>query len=204
MTAFVAWTAVIFGTPLALITLVHAALPKLLPASAMTRAKVMYDGFEYVWGPFLGCVGTATPTRIFVGIGELMCSLTLLVFLWSDVDTLNLLPWPLVDLGRGLVIVCGTGLFITYTTATLVHMYTDGSPKMDAACLAGLSLFITLWCMFLNGPDLYQDKVLCTLLCLCEICGAVLTVVVNRKYGQHQSFTAEANADLNKLMNGGS
>jgi len=196
MGGFAAWFTTIVGTPVALIAFVMAGAGKAIPLHPMNKAMVF--GFENVFGPFLGMPGMIL--RLIIGIGEMVGGCGLLIGLWGD--ACGGFGGEFGDVVKSLIIVASVALFIVWSVASLMHQYIDHMPNLVTILLAIVSLLIVLIRMFWCGPEYVENQVMCTVLSILCMLGAVATVFINKFFGKHESAVDEQNKELAKMLRG--
>eukprot|EP00416_Gambierdiscus_australes_P040771 CAMPEP_0171104330 /NCGR_PEP_ID=MMETSP0766_2-20121228/60436_1 /TAXON_ID=439317 /ORGANISM="Gambierdiscus australes, Strain CAWD 149" /LENGTH=196 /DNA_ID=CAMNT_0011564939 /DNA_START=66 /DNA_END=656 /DNA_ORIENTATION=+ len=192
----VLWATVAMGTCLGLSNTLLSGAAKIFPCHP--QSKAMEYGFNNVYAPFLG-FSSGTPLRICVGLGEFCAGVTLLVGLWGE--GLQLWSGGLSDASKAAVIVSGVALWIVSGVAALMHEYLDGAMG-PPSCLAVLAMVFTVVRMFWFGPVTVAMQVLCTLLSMVIMLGALVVIIINKEHGQHQSAVEQENKQLQKMLDG--
>jgi len=155
------------------------------------KYTLMVFAMDNVWAPFLGCNGRLL--RIFTSLGEITAGIGLIIGLWGD--AFCWFPKGLDDLAKALIIVAGCGLMTLAWVAASIHKYIDGSRLVNGPLASSLTIF-TLIRIFFNGPVLRFNQLLCTYFCMGLVVIALITLVCNKIWGQHQSAVEKDNKKL--------
>jgi len=188
------WITVVLGTIIGIVFGLGQGLGKLLPFLPFNKAAS--HGFANVWGPFLGLPGT--PLRIFIGLGETVAGLGLLVGLWGD--AYDAFDESLSNTVKALAIVAGFSLMTCAFVAAFVHKYVDGTAGMALPGVMGiLCLIFTLIRVFCVEPETWASQMLATWLVLIDIVLAIITLIINRMSGKHESEVEDENKKLQEM-----
>jgi len=184
---------ILLGTVLGLVQGCFGGFAKLAPCGMMSVK--MSKGFNQVYGPFLGFPGTFL--RIIIGLGETSAGICIILGVWGD--ALDIFDEELRNLVRALCIVAGSALMVVGFVAGMMHYYVDAKLCSPPAVLGCIALIFTLTRIFAVEPRSVNAQWLATWLTSLVMVMAIVAMIVNHFFGQHESLVREANAELNAL-----
>jgi len=191
--AIAEYLTIFLGTVLGLVQGCFGGFAKLVPCGLM--GVKMSKGFTRVYGPFLGFPGTFL--RIIIGLGETSAGICIMLGVWGD--ALDLFDEDCRNLVRALCIVAGSALMVVGFVAGMMHYYVDAKLCSPPAVLGCIALIFTLTRIFAVEPRSVNAQWLATWLTSLVMVMAIVAMIVNHFFGQHESLVREANAELNAL-----